>query len=398
MDRKVTGNDSLHGVTILDFSQAQAGPMATQVLADFGARVIKVERPVGDLMRKNWGHEVNGFFLPFSTLNRGKESLCLDLRDPRGKEAINRLLPRLDIIVHNFRPGVMERLGLGYEELSEKYPRLIYGEATGFGPGGPLGHKGGQDLLAQALGGAMWQNSPDGVRPRQVGFPVADYSSGMGLASGLLMALYARERTGRGSKVSTSLLEAIIFAQLQEVTEAMSGFKLAQGQDPLAGIFQAKDGYLVVMPIWRPNAVEDFLEVVGLQEHADDPRMSTREARQENEDWVRQLVEEKLKTETVAHWIERLESKDLLCSPVMRMEDVASHPQVESVEPFITMRKSDGDVIARGVLPHIRISGEKGKQSVVPALGEHTRSILQELDFSEQEIDQMFADGVAITA
>lgn len=394
MDGKVTKMRPLTGALVLDFSQAEAGPIAAQVLGDFGARVIKVERfPDGDLLRKDWGHEANGFYLPFASMNRGKESICLDVRSPEGRQIVDRLLARADVLVHNFRSGVMERLGLGYEELHQRFPRLVYAEATGFGSVGPWADKGGQDILAQAMGGAMWQNSPDGKRPVAIGYPVADYSSGMGVLSGVLMALLLREKTGEGSKVETSLLEGLLFSMVQEVTEARSGFALTQGNDPLCGIFEAGDGFLVAMPIWRPDAAQVFLTTIGLGAQVSDPRLATIEARRANAGWCRDVVEQQLKTNTVAYWIARLDEAKLLCSPVLRMTELAAHEQVQAVQPFVTVKRSDGTVVGHAVRPHMRVDGEVGACDVVPGLGEHGASILAELGYSDAQIAAIGANG-----
>jgi len=397
VDGKVDKVLPLSGILVLDFSQAEAGPIATQVLTDFGARTIKVERfPDGDLLRKDWGHEVNGFHLPFGSMNRGKESICLDVRNPRGRQIVDQLLAQADVLIHNFRSGVMERMGFGFETLRERYPRLIYAEATGFGSVGPWSEKGGQDILAQALSGAMWQNSPDGHRPLAIGYPVADFSSGMGVLSGVLMGLLLRERTGKGSKVETSLLEGALFSMVQEVTEAQSGFKLTQGNDPLCGTFEAQDGFLVVMPIWRPDAASDFLSMLNLLDTLDDPRMATLESRKANAKWVQELVEGSLKTNTVAHWIARFDEKKLLCSPVLNMSNLAVHGQVQAVEPFVTMCRSDGTVIGTAVRPHIHVDGQTTAGTVVPALGEHSGKILAQLGYCDAEIKTLVETGVVM--
>jgi len=243
----------------------------------------------------------------------------------------------------------------------------------------------------------MWQNSPDGQRPLALGYPVADYASGMGLLSGVLMALLLRERTGEGSKVETSLLEGLLFSMVQEVTEANHGHRLTQGDDSLCGIFAAQDGFLVVMPIWSPTAAADFLGVVGLADAIADPRLATKAARQQNAAWVRELVESRLRTNTVAFWMERLEEKRLLCAPVLRMTDLQAHPQVRAIHPFVAMRDSAGNVIGTGVRPPMTVAGHTGDATIVPALGEQGAELLSELGYAPAAIQAMGEAGVVMT-
>jgi formyl-CoA transferase len=205
---------ALEGVRVLDFTQVEMGPACTQVLGDFGADVVKVERKdAGDIARGK-PFPVEGESPVFLSLNRNKRGLAIDLKREEGKDIILRLVDRADVLVHNFRPEVMAKLGLGYDELRQRNPRLIYASGSGFGPTGPYRHKGGQDVLAQAMSGMMMTNASLGGAPVKVNNPIADFTAGMLLVQAILLALIARERTGRGQEVYTSLLDGMIASQL----------------------------------------------------------------------------------------------------------------------------------------------------------------------------------------
>ncbi|WAH36189.1 CaiB/BaiF CoA transferase family protein [Alicyclobacillus dauci] len=377
----------LDGITVIDFSQIEAGPLATLLLSDFGARVIKVERfPDGDLLRSHYGHEYDGVRIPFASLNRGKESLAVSIKTQQGLEIVKTLLSMSDVMVHNFRPGVMERLGLGWDQLKEEYPALIYAEISGYGSKGPMVKEGGQDVTAQALSGLMRQNSdPTSDEARAIGYPVSDFGAGMSLLCGILMALIGRFREGKGSYITTSLIESSLFSAITEVTEAQMGYRTSQFDDPVTGVYKAKDGELVVMPIWRETAVSDFLKVIGLEEIVNDPRMQDLESRKQSARWVREQINNKVEGFQREELLKKLHENNLLCGPVQSFLDVAQHPQIKAIDPWATFETTTGETGTTIASP-FTVDGYRRKNGKVPELGEQSFAILKSFGYSDEEI------------
>ena len=244
----------LDGIKVIDFTQVMMGPCATQMLADYGADVIKIERPgTGDLSRTSIPNDPAGLVGPvFCSLNRNKRSIVLDTRKPEARDAALRLIERSDIVVSNFRAGVMDRMGFGYEALARLNPRLIYAVGTGYGLTGPYAHKGGQDVLAQAMSGVMARRSDPSVPLALPGTAFADYAAGMHLVQGVLLALLQREKTGRGQLVAVSLLDSMVAAQMQEgTTWLMRGRELNWAAMPLSGVFETRDGAVVMVGAFK---------------------------------------------------------------------------------------------------------------------------------------------------
>jgi crotonobetainyl-CoA:carnitine CoA-transferase CaiB-like acyl-CoA transferase len=250
----MTPPSPLGGVMVLDFTQIEMGPCATQVLGDFGADVVKIERPgAGDLSRVHMKH-ASGESAVFWSLNRNKRSVAVDVRSPLGREAIFRLARKADVLVHNFRPGVMERLGFGYDALSAMNPRLIYAFGSGYGPAGPYRDKGGQDVLAQAMSGIASRRADPDAPPEPSATPIADFTGGMLLVQAILLALLAREKTGRGQLVHVSLLDGMLAMQLQEASAWLNlGERLNWGSFPLSGTFRTLDGHVVMVGAFKPK-------------------------------------------------------------------------------------------------------------------------------------------------
>jgi crotonobetainyl-CoA:carnitine CoA-transferase CaiB-like acyl-CoA transferase len=371
----------LAGIRIIDFTQVMMGPVATQMLGDYGADVIKIERPpTGDLSRTSIPDDPAGLVGPvYCSLNRNKRSIVLDLRKPEERAALMDLIRGADVVVNNFRAGVMERMGLGYDDLQKTNPRLIYAVGTGFGLTGPYAHKGGQDVLAQAMSGVMARRSRESDPLSVYATTFADYSAGMHLVQGVLLALLQREKTGRGQQFNVSLLDSMIAAQTQEATtQMMRGYELNWGAMPLSGVFETSDGALVMVGAFKQNPVKDIGTALGLAGLEDDPRFATHALRMANKPALQAMFMERFKTNTTAHWIARLEEQDLLCAPVRTIAEALADEQA-TINGMI--------MEAPGVVETVKVVGSPIHMSdaqvtirIPPAkLGQHTEEVLAEL-------------------
>ncbi len=371
----------LAGIKIVDFTQVMMGPVATQVLADFGADVIKVERPPsGDLSRTSFPNDPAGLTGPvYCSLNRNKRSIVLDLRRTEDREAVLRLLDEADVVVNNFRAGVMERMGFGWEVLRERNARLIYAVGTGYGLVGPYAHKGGQDVLAQALSGVMARRSNDDLPLSIYSTTFADYSAGMHLVQAVLLAILQRQKTGRGQRVSVSLYDSMLAAQTQEAASAMMrGREVNWGAMPLTGVFQTTDGALVMVGAFKAHPLKDIgtaLDLPGLHE---DPRFADHASQVANKKALHAIFRERFATGTTAHWLARLEEQDLLCAPVRTLTEALADEQtringmiLETTNSIETVRVVGSPVHLEDAPVTIRIPPAE--------LGQHTAEVLAEI-------------------
>lgn len=400
---------ALDGIRVVDFTQVIFGPAATQVLADHGAEVIKIERPgQGDLARA-FGPWHNGQSMPFASLNLSKESLVVDLKKSAGLVVVHRLLEKADVLVHNFRSGsVMEKLGLNYETLEERYPRLIYAVGSGYGSSGPYvdRNKGGHESMAQALSGASARFL--GARgPQRLPFTVADFTGGMLLAQAILLALFARERTGKGQCVETSLLDGMMSMQAWNTSTLLnvgdngeddgSGGATHPRGNPLDGaVFQTADGFLMVTALFRPFDVlmadlEDVLGVLGL---ATDARFADLETAKNHRDELREILEPVFEAKRCEEWIPLLEERDILVAPVRSTAEALADPQLEVNKMLVEVDHAQVG-LTRHVGTPLRLSGTPAAQvRPAPMLGDDSARVLRANGFSNAEIEALLAEGI----
>jgi crotonobetainyl-CoA:carnitine CoA-transferase CaiB-like acyl-CoA transferase len=320
----------LDGIRVIDFTQVMLGPCCTQTLADYGAEVIKIEKArIGDLSRWSLGSDPDGLNNPvFCSLNRNKKSLALDLKQDAVLKGILDLIKHADVVVNNFRPGVMERMGLGYETLKALNPRLIFAVGTGFGLEGPYRHKGGQDILAQALTGLMKRKSDEAHPTSIYATPLADYTAGMHLAQGILLALLHRAKTGEGQQVSVSLYSSMIALQMQEgAAWMMREKKLNWGAFPLTGCFATTDGEIVMVGAFKQNPLRDICAALEMEDLSLKPDFADFDRQMTNRSALQAIFHDRFAQNSSAHWLKRLEDVDILCAPVRTLAEALEDEQ-----------------------------------------------------------------------
>ncbi|HEY3179728.1 MAG TPA: CaiB/BaiF CoA-transferase family protein [Casimicrobiaceae bacterium] len=374
-----TNDLPLAGVRVIDFTQVMLGPVCTQMLGDYGADVIKIERKgAGDLSRTTF-EPVAGHDNPvFCSLNRNKRSAALDLKDREHMAAVRALISGADVVVNNFRAGVMDRMGLGYEDCRRLNPRIIYAVGTGFGETGPYSHKGGQDVLAQAMSGVMARKA-DASHPLSIyATTFADYSAGMHLVQGILLALLQRNRTGEGQKVSVALYNSMLAAQMQEAAMIMNAdLDINWAAMPLTGVFETSDGAVVVVGAFKPNPLRDICAALDIADLSLDPRFATLAMQFKHKSQLHAIFRERYKTQTTAYWLHRLERQDLLCAPVRNLREALADPQ--TLHNDMVIEGCDGDLKMRLVGSPIRMTrAPVGVRTPPPRLGEHTEEVLAE--------------------
>ncbi len=371
----------LAGIRVVDFTQVMMGPVATQMLADYGADVIKIEKPgTGDLSRTAFPNDPAGLLGPvFCSLNRNKRSIVLDLRKQEDRDFVLDLVRRSDVVVNNFRAGVMERLGFGYEDLARINPQVIYAVGTGFGLKGPNAHKGGQDVLAQAMSGVLYRRSNEDDPLSVLATTFADYSAGMHMVQGILLAILQRQKTGRGQQVAVSLLDSMLAAQTQEAAaHLMRGREVNWGAMPLSGVFPTSDGALVMVGAFKADPLGDISRALGIEHLGRDPRFADFASQVTNKRALQAIFKERFKSNTTAHWLSKLEEQDLLCAPVRSLAEALADEQTAVNEMTI---EADGDI------ERIRVVGSPIHMSdapvairtAPPSLGRDTDAVRAEL-------------------
>ena len=376
----------LEGVRVLDFTQVMMGPCCTQMLGDYGADVIKIERVgAGDLSRWSVGEDPDGGNNPvFASLNRNKRSVALDLKSEADRQAALSLVETADVVVSNFRPGVMERMGFGYDDLRRLNRRIIYAVGTGFGLEGPYVHKGGQDVLAQAMSGAMHRRA-DPALPLSI-YPtaLADYSAGMHLVQGILLALLQREKTGEGQQVAVSLYNSMLAMQMQEAAMwMMRGRELNWAAMPLSGVFETADGAIVMVGAFKENPLQDICRALGIDDLSADPRYATLEQQKLNRAELQAIFRDGFAGDTTAHWLARLDEVDILCAPVVTLEDALDDPQTACNRMIVELEPTAGGPVRLVASPIDMSAAPFAVRRAPPALGEHNDEVLAPARASE---------------
>jgi crotonobetainyl-CoA:carnitine CoA-transferase CaiB-like acyl-CoA transferase len=390
----------LKGVRVIDFSHQAAGPWCTTLLGDMGADVWKIEKPGrGDAIRYARGADpVVGSF-NFWGLNRNKRSVGVDVKEGDGVELVKEMLRTADVLVENFRPGVMDRLGLGFDALKQTNPRLIYTSITAFGEEGPIAQNPGMDLILQATGGMMGLSGFPGGPPVKAAGPVADISSGIYAAYAIALALYDRQTSGRGQKIHLTMLDAVI-SLLADISTAYlnTGIdyeKFGNGHPDLCPYqaFEAKDGYFIVACL--SNAFFKRLAAgLGKEEWLHNPKFATNNARCNHREEIVGLLQDIFRTNTRDHWIKLCTDNDLPACRVNGLKDLFGMEQIAAIGSVAEWEHPKHGKFRTMNVP-IHMSATPGSLRIPPpGLGEHTREALREMGKSEAEIDKLIADGV----
>jgi CoA:oxalate CoA-transferase len=379
----------LEGLLVLDFSQFLAGPAAALRLADLGARVIKIERPLtGDLCRQLYisNLELDGDSTLFHSINRNKQSFAADLKKPEDRALVAQLVRKADVLIQNFRPGVIEKLGFDYATVEGMNPRIVYGEITGWGKAGPWRDKPGQDLLAQSLSGLVWLNGDAGQPPVPFGLAIADMFTGACLVEGILACLVRRGVTGKGGKVEVSLLEAVLDFQFEVLTTHLNdGGKPPQRSainnahaylGAPYGIYSTADGYIAIA-MGLVTRLGELLGCPALTAYSDPKSLF------EKRDEIKGILAQHLRTNTTAHWLSILEPAGVWCSDVLTWEQLLRHEAFQAIEMVHQVCRGDGVSLLTTRCP-IRIDGEiyRGGPGA-PRLGEHTAQIAREFSLRQ---------------
>lgn len=389
----------LTGMTVVDLTRVLAGPYCTMMLGDMGAEVLKIERPDGGDDTRGFGPPyLNGESAMFLAINRNKKSLTLNLKHPDARKALTKLLGQADVLVENFRPGTMASLGFDYETVHRLNPRLIYCAISGFGLTGPYASRGGYDTIAQAMSGIMSATGHPDMPPAKAGVPIADIGSGMFAAFGIVCAYIARQRTGEGQLIDTSLFDTSIALSMVESATFLAGGELpsplgsTHRRNAPHGAFRVKDGYIAIAAdsahFWTR-----FCQILGLEALMDDPRFKTNADRVANKHLLQEVVEQLTTRREGSYWLEKLGAAEIPCGPVNTYAEVFQDPHVLARDMLMQVEHPvAGPVKMTGV--NVKLSQTPGGvQLPAPTLGQHTSEVLLRLGYTARDIDDLRAAG-----
>ncbi|MBM3567193.1 MAG: CoA transferase [Alphaproteobacteria bacterium] len=390
----------LAGLTILDLTSVVLGPYATQLCADMGARVIKIEPPTGDMVRQIGKSKVTKGMGPIHlTVNRGKESLCLDLKRPEGKAAFLKLAAKADALFHNMRPEAIDGLGLDYESVRAANPTLVYVGAYGFGTDGPYAARPAYDDIVQGISGVAGLLESLSGEPRYAPTILCDKTTGLMAALALVTALLGRARSGQGQKVEVPMFETMASFMMVEhlweraiVADGSIGYTRMLSPDRRP--YRTKDGYVCATP-YADKHWKAVFEAVGRGELMSDPRFATINARSQRINEVYALMSQLMRERTTAEWLALFEREEIPAAPVQYLADLPADPHMKAVGLFREVKHpSEGEIRQlRSPIRFFATGGEMG--SPAPTLGQHTRALLAEAGLAPAEIDAMIAAGTA---
>jgi len=394
----------LSGVRVLDLTTVVMGPFATQILGDFGAEVIKVEPPEGDVIRNAWPFRHAGMGTIFLNTNRNKRSIALDLKKPEAREACLALAKKADVLVYNIRPQAMERLKLSYQDISSVNPRIIYVGCFGYSQRGPYAAKAAYDDMIQGAAGIPYLLKKQGAsEPRYAPMIVADRSVGQQVASAVSAALYFREKTGKGQRIDVPMFEHLLQMILGD---HLGGYTFEPPHGPPGYIrilspdrrpYETKDGYVCAL-IYNDKQWKGFFEVIGRPEMMSDPLFANHEVRSQNYDTAYAFVSQELKKRTTAEWVEAFESADIPVQRMNSLEDIVADPHLAAIGYLKTVEHPSEGRIRSLAVPSEWSESVPEYRRHAPRLGEHTREVLREAGYADAKIEELLALGAAKSA
>ena len=374
----------LKNLLVIDLTRVLVGPYCTMILSDLGARVIKIEAPeVGDDSRK-FGPFIEDYSAYFMSLNRGKESIALNLKNSDDTKIFDKILSKADILVENFKPGTLERWGYGWKEVNKKYPKLIYASASGFGQTGPLRELPAYDMVVQGMGGLMSVTGQPNSEPTRVGTSIGDITAALFTAIGINAALYDRQKTGRGMFVDVSMLDCQIAILENAIARYLSKNEIPKpmgSRHPSIAPFEAfktKDSYIIIAA-GNDKLFEKLCSVLKLSEAINNPKFKTNSSRSQNMDELKKIIEDKLSIKNTSLWVQEMEKEKIPCGPIFNIKEAVENPQIESRNMIVkAYHKVIGDFKLAGNPIKLSTYTDEKTRGDIPDLDEHREKIIKE--------------------
>ena len=374
----------LKNLIVVDLTRVLVGPYCTMMLSDLGARVIKIEAPeIGDDSRK-FGPFINDYSAYFMSLNRGKESIALNLKKPEDKKIFESIVSKADILVENFKPGTLEKWGLGWKELSKKYPKLIYASASGFGQTGPLKELPAYDMVVQGMGGLMSVTGQPNSEPTRVGTSIGDITAGLFTTIGINAALYDREKTGKGMYIDVSMLDCQIAILENAIARYLSKNEIPKpmgSRHPSIAPFEAfktKDSYIIIAA-GNDKLFENLCNFLKIPEISKDTKFITNSQRSENMDELKIILENKLKEKTTSEWVKGMEELKIPCGPIFNIKEAVENPQIRERNMIVkSFHKVVGEFRTAGNPIKMSSYNDSATRGDIPDLDEHRDKIIKE--------------------